>query len=125
MTAAVMATAKKRQIAVIYIIRASTLGAKLDACSGYNGICDCTVLVCSLRFRFQRVMIAPPENQYACNDREDRQKPSQTHNPQNCGAVARGGRIVLEAVEQQVIDRTADLARGSVDQPQPDIARRV
>ena len=43
MTAAVTATAKNKQIAVMYTIRASTLGAKLDACSGYNGICDCTI----------------------------------------------------------------------------------
>jgi hypothetical protein len=28
---------------VMYTISASTLGAKLDACSGYNGICDCTI----------------------------------------------------------------------------------
>src|SRR6266852_8723918 len=46
--AAVMATAKNRHTAVMYTIRASTLGAKLDACSGYSGSCDCTVLVCSL-----------------------------------------------------------------------------
>ncbi|HEY2822244.1 MAG TPA: hypothetical protein VGJ06_14465, partial [Candidatus Acidoferrum sp.] len=67
MTAAVTATAKKRQIAVMYTIKASTLGAKLDACSGYSGSCDCTALVCSLRFRIERV-IAPPEDQ---NPRDD------------------------------------------------------
>src|SRR6266566_4934572 len=40
--ATVMATANKKHTALIKSIRASTCGAKLDACSGYNGNCDCT-----------------------------------------------------------------------------------
>ncbi|PYT53806.1 MAG: hypothetical protein DMG43_08020 [Acidobacteria bacterium] len=40
--ATVIATAKKKHTALIKSIRASTCGAKLDACSGYNGNCDCT-----------------------------------------------------------------------------------
>ena len=56
---------------VSWTISASTLGAKLDACSGYSGSCDCTALVCSLRFRFERV-IATPEDQDPRDDRENR-----------------------------------------------------
>jgi hypothetical protein len=40
--AAVITTPKNRQIRVMNSIKLSTWGAKLDACSGYNGNCDCT-----------------------------------------------------------------------------------
>src|ERR1700760_4442317 len=103
MTAAVMATAKKMQIAVMYTIRASTLGAKLDACSGYSGSCDCTALVCSLRFRVERV-IAPPEDQNPRDDRENREYAAEADDAKNRGAVARGRRVVLEAIHQEMVD---------------------
>src|SRR6202042_1822538 len=103
-----MATAKKMQIAVMYTIRASTLGAKLDACSGYSGSCDCTALVCSLRFRFERV-IATPENQDSRDDRENREQPADPDDAKNRGAIARRRWIVLEAVHQKMIDRIPDL----------------
>src|ERR1700676_5402732 len=86
--AAVTATAKNRHTAVMYTIRASTLGAKLDACSGYNGICDCTILVCSLlaataerwtQFRIWRTNVATPKNQNTRHNRKDRQNSSQTN----------------------------------------------
>src|ERR1700724_1995756 len=99
MTAAVIATAKNRHTAVMYTIRASTLGAKLDACSGYNGSCDCTVLVCSwfgaaaerrMHVRVARAGIATPENQDAGDDREYGQKSTQADDSENRGAVPRG-----------------------------------
>ena len=49
---------EKEADAVMYTISASTLGAKLDACSGYNGSCDCTALVCSLRISRSRGAIS-------------------------------------------------------------------
>src|ERR1700756_5035644 len=134
MTAAVMATAKNTHTAVMYTIRASTLGAKLDACSGYNGICDCTVLVCSLlaaaverwtQFGIRRVSIATPENQNTRHDRKDRQNPAGEKYPENGGTVTGGRRVVLETVEQQMIDGIADFACGSVHQSEPNVSRRI
>src|SRR5580704_13136083 len=123
-TAAVMATAKNRQIAVMYTIRASTLGAKLDACSGYSGSCDCTALVCSLRFRFERV-IASSEDQNPRDDRENRKYSAKADDAKNRGAVARGRRIVLEAIQQEMVDRTSDLSGRGVDQAESHVARRI
>src|ERR1700720_1613464 len=129
-----MATAKNTHTAVIYTIRASTLGAKLDACSGYNGNCDCTVLVCSLlaaaaerrtQFRIWRAHIATPENQNTRHDGKDRQNSAETKDPENGGTVAAGRRVILETVEQQMIDGIADFAGGSVHQAEPNLSRRI
>src|ERR1700730_175869 len=134
MTAAVTATAKNRHTAVMYTIRASTLGAKLDACSGYNGICDCTVLVCSLlaataerwtQCRTWRVKITPPENQDARDDRQDRQYAAKANDPENRGTVAGGRRVILETIKQQMVDRIADLAGRRVHKTQAHIPRRI
>src|ERR1700731_322417 len=102
MTAAVMATAKNRQTAVMYTISASTFPAKFEACSGYNGISDCTVLVCSLfRATLQRwtrntrcrANIPTAENQYSGNDAENSENATETNNFEYGGAIASGLRI--------------------------------
>src|SRR5579863_1441507 len=120
----VMATAKNKQIAVMYTIRPSTLGAKFDACSGYSGSCDCTALVCSLRFRIGRVF-ASTEDQYPRDDRENREQPADANDAKNRRAVACGRRVVLKAVQQKMVDWSANLAGRCVDQPESHIARRV
>src|SRR5713101_8469308 len=47
----VMSAEKKTQVTRMKNIKASMLPAKLDACSGNNGSCDCTVLMRSLQTR--------------------------------------------------------------------------
>src|SRR5713226_471328 len=131
MTAAVMATAKKRQIAVMYTISESTLGAKFEACSGYNGISDCTVLVCSLfraalerrtRSGRRHASIATAENHDSGDNGEDGQNAAQANNLEDGGAIAGGFRIVLKAKQQQMVDRRSDFPRRSVDQAEAHIA---
>ena len=41
------------------------------------------------------------------------------------GAVAADRRVVVEAVEQDLVDEAADLAAGRLDQAEPQVARRV
>src|SRR5260221_10445714 len=133
MTAAVMATAKKRQMAVMYAISASTFAAKFEACCGYIGKSDCTVLVCSLfratlerwtRSSRRRTNVSAAENHDAHDNGEDGQDSTQTNNPENGGAIAGGFRIVLKAEEQQMIDGRPDFSGGSVDQAEAYIAGR-
>src|SRR5260221_90814 len=134
MTAAVMATAKKRQMAVMYAISASTFAAKFEACCGYIGKSDCTVLVCSLfRATLERwtrsscgsANVPAAENHDAHDNGEDGQDSTQANNPENGGAIAGGFRIVLKAKEQQMIDRRTDFSSGSVDQAETHVAGRV
>src|SRR5579862_3374802 len=121
MTAMVTATAKNRQTALMYPISTSTCGAKLDADSGYNGICDCTGLIGSLC----GMRIAATENQNAGNDTENGSNATQTNDFQNERAVASGRRIILKAIQQQTIDGSADFAGGSIDETETQVARRI
>src|SRR5215217_5464627 len=60
--------------------------------------------------------LPPPQE----NDQKD-----EAEHGQDGGAVAADHRIVVEAVEQDLVDQAADLAAGRLDQAQPDVARRV
>ena len=92
MMAKVIAAAKKTQTEVIKIISPSTGGAKLDASGGYNGNCDCTVLVCSLKIRVGRTDLAAPGNPNPSNNRENGQDAAEADDPEDRGAIggARG-----------------------------------
>src|SRR5690349_425391 len=124
MMARVIAAAKKTQTEVIKIISPSTSGAKLEACSGYNGSCDCTVLVCSLKIRLG-ADLAAPENPNPPEDEQNGQDAAQANNPENRGAVGAVRGIVVVTEEQDVIDRRANLSGGGVHQPQAHVAAGV
>src|SRR5882672_10077774 len=97
-----MAMAKKTHMATMKSMRPSTSGAKLDADSGYNGNCDCTVLMCSLvaQIRARRSLIAAAENQKSDNHRSNRKNSGETDDAENRSAVASRGWIVLKAEQQ-------------------------
>src|SRR5712692_8863293 len=122
-----MPTAKKRHTALIKSIRLSTPGAMLDACSGYSGNCDCTVLVCSLlaQIRARRGRVSAAENQYGGDNAKNREDCAHAHHAQNRGTVAGGRRIVLETKEHDVVDGRADFSGGRIHQSQPKIAAGV
>src|ERR1700730_2705027 len=111
--APVITTAKKRHTAVMYTIRASTLGAKLDACSGYNGSCDCTVLGCSLSGAAaeRRGNVAPAEDQDAGGHHQDGRNSPEPDDPENGRAIPRGRGVVLKTIQEEVIDGRADFSR--------------
>src|SRR5450432_4057506 len=103
----------------MYTISASTCGAKLDASSGYNGICDGTVLVGSL-FR-----VTPAEYQNADNQRKNRSHAAQPQDSQNCGAVPCGRRVIFKTIQKQLVDRATDFPGRCIHQTQSHVARRI
>src|ERR1700730_15656269 len=121
--AAVITTAKKRHTAVMYTIRASTLGAKLDACSGYNGNCACTVSGCSLFGAAGRANVSPAEDQDAGDHHQDGRDSAEPDDSENGRAVPRGRRVVLKTVQKQVIDGRADFSRRRIDEAQTNVTR--
>src|SRR5689334_13244462 len=123
--AMVIAAAKKTQTEVIKIISASTCGAKLDASGGYNGSCDCTILVRSLQIRVGGAMFTAPGNQDTPDKQENRQHAAETDNPKNGGAVFRARRVIVVAEQQNVIDGRANLSRGGVYQAQAHVAAGI
>ena len=58
-------------------------------------------------------------------EREHGQHAADADDVQHRRAVAPGARIVVEAEQQQLIDRRADRSVGGLDQAEPEIARRV
>src|SRR5579871_69308 len=105
MTAMQMATAKKMQTETMNSISPSTSGAKLDAESGYNGNCDCTVLVCSLmaQIRARCRSFAAAENQKSDGHGGERHDAAEAHDLQDRCTVLRRGWIVFKAIEQNSI----------------------
>src|SRR5215208_1729075 len=69
--------------------------------------------------------LPPPQEHDQKDDAEHGQDAAQPYDVQGDGAVAADHRIVVEAVEQDLVDQAADLAAGRLDQAQPDVARRV
>src|SRR5215470_2886628 len=112
---------------------ASTCGAILDASFGKNGIGDdCTALVCSLRRRTRRavsaaagVSVAPAENHKSNRHAQQGHDSAHADYGQNRGTVSGFRWIVLVAKQKQMIDWSSNLARGSVHQPQPNVAWRI
>src|SRR5205085_8391434 len=123
--AAVIRKAKKTQTYVRYVIRSSTRGAKLDAAGGYSGNGDCTALARSLNFRMARVRFAAPGNPNSSDDYENRQDAAKANDPKNGSAILRGRRIVMEAEQQDAIDRRADLSCRSIDETQAHVAAGI
>src|SRR5713101_779910 len=127
----VMSAEKNTQVIRMKNIKASMLPAKLDACSGNNGSCDCTVLVRSLQTRScaglpgtRGPAFPPAEEQNPHKNRGDSEDAAHTDDPEDRRAVAGGRRIVLETEQQDVIRRRADLSRGGFHKAQAHIARR-
>src|SRR5690242_10540356 len=125
MMAKVIAAAKMTQMEVIKIISPSMGGAKLDASGGYNGNCDCTALVCSLKFRVGRMNLAAPGNPNPSDKQKNSQNAAQANDPEDGSAVLRARGIVVVTKQQDVIDGRANLSRGSVHQAKAHIAARI
>src|SRR5829696_8938212 len=69
--------------------------------------------------------LPPPQEHDQEDEAEHGQDAAQPYDVQGGGAVAADHRIVVEAVEQDLVDQAADLAAGRLDQAQPDVACRV
>src|SRR5574340_404413 len=102
MASKVTRTAKTRKVSKMNRKRASTLPAKLEACSGKNGSGDCTVLMCSLRRRTRpeisatlAVVFAPAENDKPDGHAKKRHNPAHADDGEDSGAVAGLRWIVL------------------------------
>src|SRR5215469_15442285 len=108
--ARVMPAAKKTHTEVIKSISPSICGAKLEACSGYNGNCDCTALVRSLKLLVLGANLTAPENPNPSHKGKNGEDAAKADDLENRSAV--GGRrgIVVETEKQDVVDRRADLA---------------
>src|SRR3981189_2240341 len=122
----VMAMAKKTHTATRKSMRLSTSGAKLDADSGYNGNCDCTVLVCSLvaQIRARHSVIAAAENQKGDEHSDNCEQAAQADDAEDRGAIASRAGIILKAIQQHVIHGRADFSGGRIHQPQTNVAGR-
>src|SRR5262252_6557349 len=107
MMAMVIPAAKKTQTEVIKIISPSICGAKLDACSGYNGNCDCTALVRSLKLFVLGTNLAAPENPNPSHNGKNGEDAAKADDLENRGAVGRGRGIVVVAEKQDVVDGRA------------------
>src|SRR6266566_485218 len=125
MMAKVIPAAKKTHTEVIKSISPSTSGAKLDACSGYNGNCDCTALLRSLKLRLARTNLAAPENPNPSHNRNNGEDAAQADDPENGGAVGGARGIVVVAEKQDVVDGRADFPVGGVHQSQPHVAAGI
>src|SRR5215471_4691682 len=120
-----MANAKKTQTEVTKIIRASTWGAKLDACGGYNGNCDCTVLVRSLNVGVGCVKFAPPENPNSPDNRENSQDAADADDPEDGSAVFCTRGVVVVTEQQDMVDGGANFSRRGIHQAQAHVAAGV
>ena len=135
MTSTVTATAKNAHTAVMKKYRWSTRAAIVDACSGNSGMpgsmCALTFLdsICGapgVRVPRQRsVPLAPPhqhDRRAARHERQHAGNPDQRHHGE---AVPAARRVVVKAIQEDIVDRAADLPIGGLDQRQPQIARPV
>src|SRR6266849_1704916 len=121
----VIPAAKKTQTELMKIIRASTCGAKLDASGGYNGNCDCTILMRSLKLGVGRTDLAAPGNPNAPNNRENGQNAAEADDSEYGSAVSGARGIVVITEQQDVIDRRADLSCRGVDQSEAHVTAGV
>src|SRR5919108_4733663 len=110
MIAIVIPAAKKKQTEVMKIISPSTAGAKLDACSGYNGNCDCTALVRSLQLRAGRANFTAPGNPDPSDNRKNGKDAAQADDPEDGSAIGGARGIVVIAEQQDVIDGGPNLS---------------
>src|SRR5260370_35605231 len=104
-----MASAKNTQTAVTNNTRLSTCGAKLEACSGYNGSCDCTISpllggLTSLAPHVDRACGKSRSSAEALQrfPRED------AHDSQDRRAVSRRRGVILEAEQQHLVYRRSN-----------------
>ena len=72
-----------------------------------------------------RRSLAPHHDDDERAEREDRRGAGEAHRAHDDQAVAAGHRVVVIAVEQQRVDRRADLAGRRFDEREPQIARAV
>src|SRR5215472_12724690 len=125
MMAKVIPAAKTTHTEVIKTIRSSMCGAKLDACSGYNGNCDCTGLVRSLKLFMLRTNLAAPENPNPSHDRKNGEDAAKADDLENGSAIGGARGIVVVAEKQDVVDGRRDLPLGGVHQSQAHVAAGV
>src|SRR5262249_23276374 len=69
--------------------------------------------------------VAPPHDREERREEEDCGEASESDEAEDRGAVLSGSRIVVVAIEQDLVDGGADLASRGLDQRQPQVARRV
>src|ERR1051325_2065320 len=91
MTATQMATAKNRHTEIIKKTRLSTWGAKLEACSGYNGICDCTInqLLDGSNSHWHGVCHACGKSQSSAAARQQLRRPASAYSPELLRCIGR------------------------------------
>src|SRR5205807_2195655 len=73
----------------------------------------------------RRMHIAAAKNQNAAHDQSDGRQAAEPHDPKNRGAVPCFGRVILKAVQKQVIDWRSNFSSRSVHESQPNIARGI
>ena len=125
MMAMVMPAAKKTQTEVIKIISASTCGAKLDASGGYNGSCDCTILVRSLQIRMGDTKLTAPGNPDTPEEQENRQDAAEADDPENRRAVFCARGVIVVAEQQNMVDGRANLSSGGIHKAQAHVAAGI
>src|SRR5579859_105373 len=113
--------------------RASTLPAVLEACCGHNGKLVNIFRAIQLRVsqgcgfvipRFAgRDLLQTDEDENQSAEEQNRDAAAELQHVADDCAVFSGGRIVVIAVEENLIDRIADLAFGSLDQAHTEVFR--
>src|SRR5262245_35948797 len=118
-------SAKNAVTAVTKKYRLSTAGARVDACSGKSGIPSNIFVTVSRAARRRHSRLAASHDQNESADpqhRHDAAKPDEVHHHESV-AAALG--VVVEAVEQQFVDRRADAPLAGFHQGKAQFLRRV
>src|SRR5687768_14765223 len=71
------------------------------------------------------LFVTPPQDQNQRADTKEGNNTAEPHDIDDDRAIASRSRVVMEAVEQQLIDGRADLVVGSLDQPEPQVSRVI
>src|SRR5262245_12789787 len=98
--------AKNAVIVMTPRYRLSTSGASDEACSGKS---ENPENIKALRVALHLLLFLPPHQENESRDGEHRQHAAKPHQVHDDRAVAAVGRIVVIAIEQQLIDERADV----------------
>src|SRR6476661_9872655 len=117
-----ISTVKKRLTSDQTMNRASTCPESVEAESGKSGNVD----FISGGSQGPGLSGLPPAQEHDEEDEADHgREAGHAHEPQGDDAVAADHRVVVKAVEQDLVDEAADLVAGGLDQAEPQVARRV
>src|SRR5688572_15319171 len=105
--------------------RLSTSGANEDACSGKSGIPDNIGITASRAARSLRPRLPAPSEHDETPDEQNGQHPAQTHEVHHHDPVSPALRVIVEAVQQQLVDGRADFSLTRFHERQPQLLRRV